>query len=179
MKKRKMLLMLPLAVILMFTACDDDDPAFEAEVDVFVLSRNNGDGEVVYAPVYYVYGNKSMDDATVLTPDDSEVQLNSDGNTHSRFLKEPSEEDFQPTPPTQGDYNFDILVSSGEEVRESDQLGPEYLPPVTIEKAVVEENVLDMEWEEIGAQAYSLRMYAITGDDEEQMIYASNFQEAD
>ncbi|MFW6268154.1 MAG: hypothetical protein ACOC1E_03385, partial [Marinilabiliaceae bacterium] len=145
MKKRKMLLMLPLAAILMFTACDDDeDPAFEAEVDVFVLSQNNADGDVVYAPVYYVYGNKSMDDVTVLTPDGSEVQLDSDGNTHSRFLKEPSEEDFQPTPPTQGDYNFDILVSSGEEVRESDQLGPEYLPPVTIEKAVVEENVLDM-----------------------------------
>ena len=178
MKKSKMLLMLPLAAILVFTACEDEETAFEADVDVFVLSQKNAEDAVVYAPVYYVYGNKNMDDVTVLTSSGNEVQLKSDGNTDSRFLKEPAEEDFQLTPPTTGNYNFDILASSGEEVQESDQLGSGNLPPVTIEKAVVEENVLEMEWTDIGAQAYSLRMYAITDDNEEQIIYAGNFQEA-
>ncbi|MGM0377028.1 MAG: hypothetical protein ACQEQ0_09640 [Bacteroidota bacterium] len=179
MKKRKMLFMLPLAALLMFPSCNDEETAFEAEVDVFVLSQKDSVGATVYAPVYYVYGNKDMDDATVLKPDQSEVQLETDGNMKTRYLKEPSDEDFQSTAPMAGTYTFDILASNGEEFQESDQLGSAKLPPTTIEKAVAEENVLEMEWMDIGAQAYSLRMYAITSDNEDQIIYSGDFQEAD
>ena len=169
---RKMLWILPLAAMFALVACEDDEVAFEAEADVFTLAENNEEGQVVYAPVYYVYGNKSMDEVTVISPNGNEVELGYEGGMKSRFLKEPADEDFQRMPVAQGNYNFDILTSGGKEVQLSDRLESSSIPPTSIDYAKVENNVLDMEWNDIGANAYTLRIHAMT-DDGDQLIFGS------
>ncbi|MFO8001780.1 MAG: hypothetical protein R6U46_11085 [Marinilabilia sp.] len=177
--KRTMLWILPLAGLLAFSSCNDDESPFEPEADAFILSEVNEDGAPVFAPVFYVYGNKDIDVVTVQTPMGDEIELGPDGNLSSRFKWEPSEEDFEQTPPQGGTYSFDILAANGEEVELTDELGSGALSPVDIYAAEVESNILEMEWSEAqGALAYTLRIHSITEDGERQ-IYGSNFIETD
>jgi len=170
---------LAIAALITFNSCNDDETPFDADADVLVLTRYSETGPPEFAAAYFVYANKSMQDVMVITPGGQQVELGADGNYTATFFKEPADEDYTSTPPTPGEYNFDILTEKNKEVLISDVLESNYVMPVEITSYTLEDNTLSIGWEETAsAEAYRVRFIQMT-DDGENVYFATNFIEGD
>jgi len=174
MKKLTLFLTL-LGTILSLYSCGDDETAFNAFGDVVVLTRYSESGPIEFTTAYYVYGNKSMQEVTVTTPDQNQIELEPYDGYTSTFLLEPNDEDYSSVPPTYGEYKFHIITSGNNMDSVSDILGSNYYQsPVTITESTLEENTLIVTWSESSdADAYRVRVLETT-DDSENVYYISN-----
>ncbi|MGQ1889391.1 hypothetical protein ACT29H_03015 [Thermophagus sp. OGC60D27] len=174
MKNLSFLLTL-LGIIISLNSCNDEETAFSAYGDVVVFSRYSESGPIEFATAYYVYGNKSMQDVIVTTPNGNQKALNPYEGYSSTFLIEPADEDYSTVPPTPGTYKFQIRTSSNETDSISDILtSSSFVSPVNISDFSLENNTLSAEWSEpSNAEAYRVRVLKLT-DDSEIVYYASN-----
>jgi hypothetical protein len=174
MRKNESLLMFFLVLLLTGVSCNEDETSFHAECDVYTFTRYDSEGYLEYGNLYYVYANKSMDDVSVTTPNNNTITLAACDGSTSTFYKDTDDEDYSKTPPITGTYSFNILTSKNEEVKISDQLENSFAMPVDITKANIENDVLDLEWND-NANAYIFSIKKISDNTEKQLFLCKNF----
>jgi len=92
---------------------------FEGNGDVFV-QKKKVDGEILYAPHYYLHGNNSIHSASVETPGGEIVELKP-YEFLDTYIKKPGEEDFTPSMIPIGLYNFTGTFGDNETFEISDE----------------------------------------------------------
>lgn len=176
MKTSKQLLILIFLLAIgnaIFTSCDKKEVVFDAVGDIYVVKRilNN---EIVYAPTYYLYGNKSMSSVTV-TPPEGETDAFSleayQNNTYT-FYKGIDENDFSLTKPTVGNYTFDVIDAEGTVFQSSDLFGNNEidLPVITEVTYDVNNSYFYLSWDLVtNADAYNIKLF----DSDGELVYNS------
>ncbi len=167
------ILMLPLLGLPFFTACNDDT-AFDANADVFIMSRELNEGGTEFAPAYYVFANMGMKNVDVITPGGTApIELEPLGGLTSTFALEPKDQDYHPTPPPYGAHTFNVLTNKNEEIQLSDILESNVILPTATLTAMVEDNKLTVDWDKVtNAEAYIVRMY---NNEDGQLIFGTQF----
>ncbi len=169
------ILMWPLLGLPFFTACNDDDPVFDANADAFVMVRGSEDnGSPEFAPAYYVFANSGMKSVDVTIPGSPDpIELEAYSGLTSTFALEPEDADYQPMPPASGTYIFDIITNKNEEKQLTDNLESNFIMPTASLTATVEENKLTVDWEKVAnAKAYIVRMF---NDEDGKLMFGTNF----
>jgi hypothetical protein len=175
MKKLSFILFL-IGSILAFNSCNDDEVDFNAYGDVIVLSRYLETDELEFAAAYYAYGNKSMENVTVITPDGNNIELEPYNEyITSSFKKEPTDENYSPNLPLSGVYQFVISTTSNETDSVSDIVESEnFVYPVKINDVSFTDNTLSAEWDEVpNADAYGIRIVNLS--DPETIYFSSGW----
>lgn len=82
----------------------EDEAIFDGYGDIFI-QKKKVDGEVLYAPYYYLHANSSMETANVETPDGEIVELEP-YEFLDTYIREPAEEEFNSLMIATGTYYF-------------------------------------------------------------------------
>lgn len=174
MRNRKLIFTAAAALIAAtFNACiEDPEPAaLEVVADAFV-QKTVQDGEVKYAPAFWVFANKSLESVTAEGPEDETWELKKDESSSQVFNLFPETTQYTDSIPATGDYTFTVTsTQSGEApVTIVDKLENKELDIVIIDSTEYDNSRLKITWEAVeDADSYLVRLY----DDSDNLIFIS------
>ncbi len=156
-----------------FTACVNEDTAFDGNADVFILAKTTDEG-TTYAPAYYMYGNLKMKTVEVTPPGAAQsFELENFNNLDYTFYLEPSDEDYVSNLPTQGTYSFEVQTQKDVQAQLTDQLEINVIEAPTLTGLTLENFLVTLTWEEVpDAEAYIVQLLDESG---ENYFYGSDF----
>lgn len=161
------IVLIVLIVFAGFTSClKENKKEFDVYSDVYTLKKLV-ENEIVYANVYYVYGNQNMKSAKVTTPDGGTIQLQITAETVFSLSKEPTETDFSTNPPKVGNYQFEVTSADDATIQNNDLLEFDDLMIPVITKSNYEDisQTLEVTWIKVpGADGYVVKMLETDGD---------------
>jgi hypothetical protein len=160
-------------VSMVFTSCNDSDPAPDASTGVIVRSVLR-DGVVVYSAVHQVLANVPMDTVIVTDPIGAVYGLHKNEGNPYEFLLEPELDDYRATPPTEGPFTYKVKFQGGEEKSFSNSIMDPYVTPsqnISVKVATVNnQQTVELAWDAVpNAEAYSVSVTSGT-----TQIYYSN-----
>jgi hypothetical protein len=157
----------------MFTACVNDDTAFDGTADVFILAKTTDQG-TTYAPAYYMYGNLKMKTVEVTPPGAAQsIELENFNNLDYTFYLEPSDEDYVFNIPTLGNYSFEVQTQKDVQAQFTDQLETNVIDAPTLSGLTMQNYLVTLTWNEVpDADAYIVQLLDETG---ENYFYGSDF----
>lgn len=162
MKRTKILRNLFVLVILFTGACTNKNKAgLEVHADVVFLKKLVN-GEPAVGTAFYAYSNKPLASATVTPPNSSQsVNLAAFGINTLAFTYEPSDDEYTTSPPTEGNYLFNITSADNETVEISDEQSFYDLGFAQIDEKTFDtnNNWLHLTWGEVsGADYYTVSL---------------------
>ena len=174
MRNRKLFIMAGFALIAAtFNAClEDPEPiALDVIADVYV-QKSIQNGEVKYAPSFWVFANKSLESVTAKGPDNESWDLEKDDGSSMVFSLIPETAQHTDSMPLSGDYIFTITSTQSDEapITIVDKLENKELGAVAIDSTHFENSRLNVLWTAVpNADNYVVRLY----DESEKLIYIS------
>lgn len=168
LKFKKIPFLFFLVILISVTSClKESNTEFTPFADVFIQKKPDN-GSVLYAPVYYVYGNQVISSASVTLPNaGGTITLSSISSDKFTYYKPVSENDFDFYPPDAGAYSFDITSAKGENLKVQDLLALDEIGLPVIAEATYKTNNsgIYVDWNAVtDADAYNVRLYSLSGD---------------
>lgn len=147
-------------------SCNDSETPLEVFADVMVINKKVDD-VVKRAPAYYVYGNQSIESASVALPGNTDtIALAGYPGSSFTFLKEPVAADYKDVQPTEGNYKFTVKSKDGEVLEVTDAFDFEGLPLPLIKKDtfVGSPASLNVEWAAVtGSDGFFVKLLDTDG----------------
>lgn len=128
MKKYILKTLVILSILILNSCIGNDKEEFLVNADVYYLNKLQ-DGVTVHGIIYYVSGNQSIDSATVTLPETNEtLVLQHSADYYNLMVLSPDDEDYSTEAPMEGNFEFYVLSSKGEELYSTDNQEFDNLP---------------------------------------------------
>lgn len=155
------------AILFTAAACNKKDDSLSAYGDVIFLKRLDG-AYPVYGVSYHVQGNKALSEASVMLPYGS-VKLTQNPTSTYLFENEPDDDDFTTSEPMDGDYIFNVVSESGEQLSIWEQQKFDNISFAEIDSMGFNDDEnkmwLGMKWEKVDdADVYIVTLHKLSGE---------------
>ncbi|MDR2910378.1 MAG: hypothetical protein LBV47_03305 [Bacteroidales bacterium] len=155
-----------ISILLTIVACNEKDDPLSASGDVIYVKKASGDYPV-FGVSYHVLANKALSSANVILPYGNVLELKQNATNTYLFENEPSDSDFTSSEPSAGDYVFNIVSESGEQIEVFEQQKFDNLQFAEIDSMDFDEenDWLGMRWKEVdGAGVYTIMLLKLSGE---------------